>query len=401
VYKNGDVIIRTGLGPAPKAFQLHSAILSRHSPWFANAFRPLMSDDPISIWYSFTIEEVDGKIGLIRHRAEGKRPNLSHESQTGVIDDVEIKIEEASDEAPTALSSASPDMTITVRKTIPNATAALTCYSQVLGTFYSIPPQISSTKISTALVQSESLTNLATELGCLHLVRSYIGDVLSQHRQALYLAIKSDPARWIQLALALQNQSIYTECLVHMIGAHPRWSPTWPTKRTALPEEILSLVKRKSQKLDQMRTELERDLLLATLPYGQKGVPLNPADRAQTETWITVQIFRDQLAQRIDQLDRTRDSLSRGTLFRGLHKGTLPYLETDHIRSICQGTMRSDWRDLADDLKCLKEYTGLLVKELAANELMIDPDTNDVGYLTCAKIEGEDVPWLASLQNSS
>jgi hypothetical protein len=393
------VIIKTELGLSPTNFQLHSAVLSRHSPWFANAFQPLAPDDPPPKWFSFTIEQVNGKVALVRWRAEGECPDLSYGSQPNVIDGVEIKVEDTSDDVPTTLSSGSANMTVAVRKTNTDVTMALDCYTQVFGTFYSIPPEISSINIGTALVQSESITKLAAELSCLHLLRSYIGNTLSQHRQALFLTVKSDPARWIQLALLLQNQSIYTECMVHMIGAHPRWSPTWATKRTALPEHLRNLIKRKSQELDQTRTELERDLLLTTLPYGRKGTPLDPTDRGQTETWITVQVFRDQLAQRIHQLERSRDSLSRGTLFRGLHKGTLPCLETEHVRTICQGTMHSDWHDLSDDLKRLKDYAGQLVAELAVNELMIDPDAHDVGYLTCAKIKNEDVPWLASLQN--
>jgi hypothetical protein len=63
--------------------------------------------------------------------------------------------------------------------------------------------------------------------------------------------------------------------------------------------------------------------------------------------------------------------------------------------------MDSDWNDLHDDLKLLKDHAAEIVAELAVNELMIDPDGNGVGYLTCTKIKNEDVPWLASPQNVS
>ncbi|KAF2676770.1 hypothetical protein K458DRAFT_275704, partial [Lentithecium fluviatile CBS 122367] len=268
-------------------------------------------------------------------------------------------------------------------------------YTQIFGTFYNIPPRISTTSIGIALTQSESLVHLATTLGCLHLLRPALGNTLSQHRHSLFLAIKSDPARWIQLAISIQNHSIYTECLIHLIGAHPRWHPNWAVKRTALPVELRNLVKRKSREIEEARVEIERDLLLTSLPYGRRGAPLDPTERGQTETWIFVQVFRDQLAQQIDRLERSHDSLSWGMLFRGLRNGTLPCLETENVRRICQGTMHSDWRDLSEDLKKLKDYAGQLVGELAANELMIEPHAHGVGYLTCAKIGDEDVPWLA------
>lgn len=398
VFVKGDVIIRTEIETSPKTFQLHSAVLSRHSPWFANAFAVSASKDHPK-WYSFTIEEVDGKVGFVPQRTEGSMPCICH-AQPQVIDGMIIKTEDTSDEVPTA-SAKSTAMVLAASKRTPNATAALRYYTQIIGTFYSIPPEVSSSNIGMALVQSESLTKIATELGSLHLLRSYLGNIFSQHRRALFLAIKSDPARWIQLAIPLQNQSIYTECLVHLIGAHPRWNNTWATKRTALPEDIRNLIKRKSEEVDRIRTELERDLLLTSLPYGRNNLPLDPTDRGQTETWITVQVFRDLLAQRIYKLNSTHATLSRGTLFRGLLTGTLPFLETENVRKICQGTMPSHWNELHEDLELLKGHAGKLVAELAANELMIDPDANGVGYLTCAKVKDEDVPWLATSQSSS
>ena len=385
-------MIKTELGPTPKSFQLHSTLLSRHSPWFANDFQASTSGSSPT-WYSYTIEQVDSKVGLLRHHTSGERPNVSY-GQPQTIDDIVIKVEDTSEEV-CAASTKSTALTLP-RKTSPSASAALKCYTQIFGTFYSIPPHISTNSIIAALVQTESLANTATELGCLHLLRPYTGNVFSQYRQALFLAIKADPARWIQLAISFENQSIYTECLVHLIGAYPGWSPAWPTKRTVLPEYLRNLIKRKSHEIDLERTEIERNILLTSIPYGRKGLPLDPTDRRQTETWLTVQAFRDQLAQRIDKLDRTRDALSRGTLFRGLFKGTLPCLQTEHVRKICKGIMHCDWQEIDDDLKSLRDHTGKLVADLAANELMIDPDANGVGYLTCAKIKNEDVPWLAT-----
>jgi hypothetical protein len=234
LFKNGDVIIKTELDLSPKTFQLHSAVLSRHSPWFANALQVSASEGN-PIWYHFTIEEVDGKVGLVRQYAESERPIVCH-TQPQVIDGVVVKLEDASGEVLTPPSTSAA--VSLVRKTTPHTSSSVEYYTQVFGTFYSVPPQLSSSDIGMALIQSESLVKIATDLGSLHLLRSYIGNVFSQHRQTLFLAIKSDPARWIQLAISIQNQAIYIECLVHLIGAHPRWNNNWITKRTALPEDV-------------------------------------------------------------------------------------------------------------------------------------------------------------------
>jgi hypothetical protein len=385
---NGDVVIKTELGPSPKEFQLHSAVLSRHSPWFANDLQTSASDTSPAKWFSYSIDDINGKASLVRHRTEGERPALSYK-QPEIIDGVVIKTEEIADEAPTVLKP-SPT-TLAARKNTTNIAVAVNHYSQIFGTFYSIPPPISSLDIGSALKHTESLVEIATSLGSLHLLRPYVANILSQHRRALFVAIKSDPARWLQLAIPLKNRSIYTECLIHLIGVFPRWENRWATKRTALTEDMRSLIKRKSEEIDRKRFETERDLLLTTIPYCHKNLPLDPTERGQQETWVAVQVFRNELAQRIDELDRTTNSLSRGTLFRGLKKGTLPCLETERVRQICKAIIYSDWSDLDGDMKLLRGHAAKLVAELAANELMIEAD--DVGYLTCAKIKDEDVPW--------
>jgi hypothetical protein len=383
----GDVIIRTEPGPSQKEFRLHSDVLARHSPYFANDLQISASDNSLK-WFSYTIENINGKASLVSHQTKGERPALSYK-QPEVIDGIVIKMEEVADEAPTVSKALST--TLAARKNPPNIEVAVKHYSHIFGTFYSIPPLISGADIGSALKQTESLVEIATSLGSLHLLRPYVANSFSQYRQALFLAIRSDPARWLKLAIPLQNRSIYTECLIHLIGVFPRWEISWPTKRTALTEDMRNLVKRKSEELDRKRIETERDLLLTTIPYGRKNLPLDPTERGHQETWTAVQVFRDQLAQRIDELDRTTNSLSRGHLFRSLKKGTLACLETGRVRNICKAMIHSDWAELDGDMRLLRGHAAKLVAELAANELMIDAD--NVGYLTCAEIKDEDVPW--------
>lgn len=349
-------------------------------------------------WFLFEFEEIDGKTKLIRRHAEGDRSRFANDYQPEGLPEVEIKVEDTNDDVAATPSLASAKPSSAAYGTKPNPRIA--GYRQVLAAFYSIPPQISTAHVETTLVQAEELIKIATELQCQHLLRDHLGNVLSQYRQKLYLAIKKDPPRWIRLAIALENRLIYTESLIHMVGAHPHWP--WITSRTTLPEGIQTLIKNKSQEITQARFEIERALLLITLPYGKKHKILDPTNRAETETWMTVQAFRDQVAKRISAIDRHKQaSLHRGTFHRGIKKGTLPWMETEHMREVCKKIMPLHWKELNEELVLLREHAAKVVGELAANELMIDPDENGVNYLTCAKVTSEEVPWFTNGERSA
>ena len=50
---------------------------------------------------------------------------------------------------------------------------------------------------------------------------------------------------------------------------------------------------------------------------------------------------------------------------------------------------------LAENLQLLKRQASLIVKETARNETSLDVSEHKVGWLTCVKIEVEDVLWMA------
>ncbi|KAF2474117.1 uncharacterized protein BDR25DRAFT_385577, partial [Lindgomyces ingoldianus] len=340
-------------------------------------------EDANQSWHSYTLEDVGGGVlKLVRQRTRGEHPIFSYPNKDGGSN-VPIKTEDAGNEG-----GASRVVLVKPRSN-PSCTLDTTPYTQIFGTFYNIPPSVSTTDIGAALMQSEELVKVAMDLGCLHLIQPYLGNVFGQFRQKLFVAIKSDPARWIQLAMALENTSIYTECLIHLVGAHPGW--TSPTSKKTLPTELQQLIARKSEELDSKCTELERELLLVTIKV-RRG-PVTPQD-GHVETWMLVQMFRDALATQLLSMRTPKQmTLRRGVVYRKLRKGGSEYMEIDEVRGVCRGIMQSDWKDLAEDLKILKEYAAAMVEDMAANELMIDPDAHGIGYLTCTKVKADDMPW--------
>ncbi|KAF2750109.1 hypothetical protein M011DRAFT_474586 [Sporormia fimetaria CBS 119925] len=148
--------------------------------------------------------------------------------------------------------------------------------------------------------------------------------------------------------------------------------------------------------LEELAKEAEHDLLLATIEVGRGGnsTPVSHLNKSDQPTWLLVQIFRDTIARQLRARHHSRaSSLERGTFFRRIYRGGDAYTEYKEFRESCMSIIRGEWLDLGDDLKTLKEYASNVVEDLAKNELMIDSDSNGVGYLTCVKVGREDLPW--------
>jgi hypothetical protein len=311
---------------------------------------------------------------MVRKQVSGDRPTVSHHGPQ-VIDGTHIKLEDS-----------------------PNAHhfTAIACYTQILGSFYNIPPKLSTTNIATVLTQSESLIKIATELGCPHLLQPHLSNIYASYRQSLYHAISADVPRWLALSLALENRAVYTECLIHLVGAHPKLP--WPTRRTAIP--VQHLIAQKARDLATLRGDVERELLLVTLHIRdlrtRRDRPFDPREKAEIEPWIVVQVFRDEIAQHISKVDKHPEaSVHLGKLYRGISKGTFNWLSTEYVREMVMPTMKLEWKDLGEDMKKLRASAATAVERLADNQLMIDPDAHGVGYLTCVKVGDRDIPWLA------
>ncbi|KAH9860091.1 hypothetical protein IAQ61_011875 [Plenodomus lingam] len=263
-------------------------------------------------------------------------------------------------------------------------------YNQIFGAFYSIPSPFSSRKVDDALVQVEQITRYTTTLDCLHLIRSHVGNALLQYRQSLFIAIKSDPARWLLLSLALQNDAFYT--LIHMIGAHPFWP--WLTPPSTLLEPIRHLISRKSRHLNTACIKAERALLLLTIEVDSG--PVLPQCHANSDTWFLVAIFRDILARQFSALEQCQPgpaALKRGRIFRQLRQGGSACMAYEEMERLMLRVMSCAVPSLSEDLGLLKAFASECVRDLARNELMLNVEGNGVAYLACSRVERGDVPW--------
>jgi hypothetical protein len=332
---------------------------------------------------AYTIEEADDKILLIQQQATGEWP-IIRDTKSDIPSDVTIKVENEDSD-----SKAAPGIT-------PDRTAIVDMYNQVFSAFYNVAINIPTANIAASINHSEQLTKIADGLGCLENLpnlTSQMNATLFQHRHTLFRAIKNDPARWLLLSLSLKNESIYKESLIHMCGAHPCWP--WPTLRSSLPEGIRHLITTKSSKLNQRCAEVERELLLLTIHVGRgtNNHAVSPLTNSEFDTWFIVSMFRSVLGQELTSLDNNRKkSLLRGNMIRKIKKGE-GYMPYEDMRRMMEQVMPSVVQNLSEDLAMMTREASIYVEDLARNECLLDVEAQKVGWLTCVKIEEEDIPW--------
>ncbi|KAF1915529.1 hypothetical protein BDU57DRAFT_451230 [Ampelomyces quisqualis] len=264
-------------------------------------------------------------------------------------------------------------------------------YNQIFGSFYSISLTIPTATLPITLSTSETLVKIANSLACIPLISTQISTALHHHRQTLYTSISHDPARFLLLSISLQNEAIYTESLIHIIGAHPSWP--WPTARAVLPPSILAIVTRKSAQLSILCTEISRELLLTTFTV-HNDRPVDAQNHSEFDTWFVVQIFRDTLARSFNALDdNRRPSLRRGSLFRKIGRGGSAWLRIEEASKLMRKIMPSALGSLEEDLEALKDYASGVVEKVARNRSLVDVEKEEVGWLTCVEIGKGDVLW--------
>lgn len=378
-------------------FQLHSFILMQHSAWFRDNLN-INPDVSNPIWYAYSIERNANGARLARRDVQGNCPLIQNQKLDSNAQPI-VKLEhchvgELSDNADQAMVQCERPIASTE---LPNDLSDVGFYQKVFAAFYNIRPQLCQTDIGVTLIQAEGLAKIAGELGCLHLIRADISFALSQYGKKLFVNIRFDPPRWICLGMALEDSLIYKEALIHIVGAHPRW-PWRRSERSMLPPELHTLIAMKSKILDQMCLEADRDLMLLTIEVG--GHPVSFNNGKTMETWLLVQIFRDQLAALLRSQRGSDDwALKRGKLYRKFHKGGSAYMDYENVQRQCKRLFGlADWSELGDDLKNLKQYASAIVERLAKNELMLDlEEPSKIGYLTCVDIQKEDIPFPSSV----
>jgi len=407
---NGDVAIILDPELPMYQFFIEKSMLTSNSAWFTKEFDaadlddiPAEEDSPVGINYLFILEtDSDSE----------QYPTLVRKST-----EVLKKIEERSQATVSEPSSLQPQV-----KSEPSDTndqqfqrvlmddAMLTAYVDLFLAFMNRPPSYGNGPINDMLDMSMTLIKLANQYECMHLIRSHLGHCFQQYRQTLFHAIYTKPVTWLNLAIDLQDISMCTEALIHIIGSYP--SEPWELLEGNADPYLLRLIQRKAIQLEKQCESVVRCLfqnLLHTCDDGDQPRELDMS--TDFEPWLLVQNFRDWLASRLPQylkavklkdglVIKQLDLSKIGGLLRTIHRGGDAYLPVikvvQMLKKVGTRTNHYDWEDSATDLELLKEHAHIITEEVCKNRLMLSLDDldGDLDYLTCVEILPEEMPWV-------
>ena len=264
-------------------------------------------------------------------------------------------------------------------------------YSHFFNAVYSIPPKLETSDVEATLNQCEALVGVASYLGGVSAVRIFVSNSLTELRHELYTAIALDPVRWLNLSVRLKSKAIFSEALIHCAGGFP--DARWLTPTTEIIEEAREITFAKATALDSWARRVEMHLLKTTLHDQNSGKSISPA--FGRGSWVVLSIFRNWLLNRERELDELPNQCQFARIFRQIHKGGDEYLQVNEVDAQVSEILgpKSDF-SAEETLKKLKRWAKEVVAQLVKNNLMIDPNTMDIPYLTCTGVGDKDFPWI-------
>ena len=304
--------------------------------------------------------------------------------------------------------------------------------SHILGIFYGMEPEISTTDLTKALAQTELLVRCCKILrGEFRILSGYVLNALSHFGPMIYTAMSEEPYRWLRVASALQNPMYFREAMVHVVGTYP--DHVSDELFNGLDPVTVSLIKRKARSLRALMEQTVLDLVCAGLLSNGERTVLTKDDKCGFDTVFIQQYWRSWFIEELHVARQTKktaplpgrlptareqlDSMHKiGALLRLLGKGGESYLPTAEVQDLMNafvvprwvkgntgfGGEFCQWTDVATDLALFKDFAQRTVrsKGLLQNESMTGQFL-ELEYLTCTSIDTHEFPWVASGRGNS
>lgn len=254
--------------------------------------------------------------------------------------------------------------------------------------------------------------------GCIQAVgsafKSLCNDWISN--RTLYAAVAVDPARWLVLAIKLENVLVYKEAFVHLVGQYP--DIAGPVEK--IPAEIMANIASEARELRIKRYEADQSLFMTTLKVAQNGKAKLAAIEGTVShhhapmIYHVVNVWRDWIAEHLtyihddishqklpdstpfcDHLATEREGspgcLTIAGIYRLLSKGGDAYLSADVVvEKWNRDVFGRDTAVIRSNLVALKEHARKLVAPLVRSSLQY-AERDGLRYLTC--VEVGKVPW--------
>ncbi|KAK6605461.1 hypothetical protein H4I95_05267 [Botrytis cinerea] len=195
----------------------------------------------------------------------------------------------------------------------------------------------------------------------------------------------------------LQCALIFKEALIHIVGQYPSWP--WPTKKSQMGPDLGKVVSMKFDDLQHMIFKVNGPLFQSCVVKDKLRVSINNLDRSNFDIWVIVQIWHDWFSQQLRHCTLVQHHEHRNVeknMYRLISQGGDAYLKIDdsRLRGERVGTLEKDQVEV--QLRILKEYAAIRVKDLLENELMGETGGNagEIEYLTCTKVGEHELPWV-------
>lgn len=217
-----------------------------------------------------------------------------------------------------------------------------------------------------------------------------------KHGQLAWQAVQANPFGWIDVALGLRSADIFCEAAIHLVG---RWNSLTTDEKGGLDPEILVFCESKFSQLQSLLMQTECKIVKF---YPKEVKRSNTATGKEIERtsyandiyhWMALNVFRHWFASAVIVGENRMAEDSGFSLYKKLSLAGKHYLtkeEANQFHAICPMSRRGE-HALDAILERLKDGIRRLVVDVMKSETKLDVSKFPVDYLTCTKIDEDEV----------
>lgn len=317
-------------------------------------------------------------------------------------------------------------------------------YDNLFRCFYNFAPILNTVNIASAYSECKSLLALADMYDALAVVGPRVEHHLLAFSSKLFKQIAKYPPSYLKLGYLARSRVIFSEALIHVVGQWPQSQPYLKAGNQnggyEVPLHVLDLIEDKVDELEELKSRVESKLFRLTLTTS-RGERVNPSN--DYLGWLAMSLFRQWLAENTtpevkgilkntgpasrpqsnqsnapasttsDHLPlppAAQQTVTAGKIYRTIGlTNSQAYLSHDELKRFLKlqpaGSAssalytRDNLRRFERKMEQIKHIARDLVKPLTRNCLeldlrsMSDGQGGGLGYLTCMKVDEEDIPW--------
>ncbi|RMZ89155.1 hypothetical protein DV736_g3612, partial [Chaetothyriales sp. CBS 134916] len=303
-------------------------------------------------------------------------------------------------------------------------------YDNLFRIFYNFSPNLSTTNIASAYSECKALLSIADMYDALPVAGPRIDHHLLRFGSRLFKQIAKYPPSYLKLGYLARSRIIFSEALIHVVG---QWPMAYPYLQTTelppssgvaagrgggyeVPQSVIDLIEDKVDELEELKAKVEAKLFRITLS-SSRGERVNPAN--DYLGWLAMSLFRQWLAENTTPEQQQPQpppppspTLSPSRIYRLISStNSQAYLAHDELKRFLKcypasgsssGTLysRDTLKRFERRMDQVKNIARDLVKPLTRNcleldlRLLADGEGGGLGYLTCVRVEDEDIPWI-------